>query len=135
MTTKKATQRFEALISPAWRPFLRVLGIKPENTFAEVVGDELHVQFGRLSHTFPLDAVESASIEDWPLWAGIGPRYVPGTIGLVGTFINVVEVRFAEPQVVRKGLPLRCTRLFVSLKDPAKFIAAVKRPVATAKAA
>ena len=135
MTAKKAPQRFEVLISPAWRPVLRVLGVKQENSFAEVIGDELHVQFGRLSHTFPLDAIETASIEDWPLWAGIGPRYVPGTIGLIGTFINVVLVRFVVPQTVRRGLPLRCTRLFITLKDPAGFIAAVTKPVAVSKAA
>jgi len=135
MTTKKAPQRFEVLISPAWRPVLRVFGVKPENSFAEVTGEELHVQFGRLSHTFPLDAIEAASIEDWPVWAGVGPRYVPGTVGFIGTFINVVLVRFTEPQTVRQGLPLRCTRLFISLKDPAKFIAAVTKPVVASKAA
>ncbi|MEE8317225.1 MAG: hypothetical protein V3R70_11805 [Syntrophobacteria bacterium] len=81
MVAKKKTQRFDILISPAWRPMLRVLGVKPENAYAEVTGGEMHVRFGRLSHTFSVDAIETASIDDWPVWAGIGPRYAPGTVG------------------------------------------------------
>ncbi|MFQ5473193.1 MAG: hypothetical protein ACE5FA_09955, partial [Dehalococcoidia bacterium] len=125
MVAKKKTQRFDILISPAWRPMLRVLGVKPENAYAELTGDEMYVRFGRLSHTFSLDAIETASIDDWPLWAGIGPRYVPGTVAFVGTFINTVVVKFSGPQTVRAVLPIRCNRLFLSLKEPEKFIAAV----------
>jgi hypothetical protein len=135
MVAKKKTQRFGILISPAWRPMLRVLGVKPENAYAELTGDEIHVRFGRLSHTFPLDAIETASIDDWPLWAGIGPRYVPGTVGFVGTFINTVLVKFSEPQTVRAVLPMHCNRLYLSLEEPEKFIAAATKPVAAVRAA
>ena len=135
MVAKKKTQRFDILISPAWRPMLRVLGVKPESAYAELTGDEMHVRFGRLSHTFSVDAIETAAIDEWPLWAGIGPRYAPGTVGFVGTFINTVLVKFSEPQTVRAVFPMRCNRLYLSLKEPQKFIAAVRKPVAAAMAA
>jgi hypothetical protein len=123
------TKRFPILISPLWRPLLIPLGVTAERAFAEIKGDELHVQFGALiDYRFPLEQVEGVALSRWPLWAGIGPRAnFRGTVGLVGTYVNVVEVRFKEPQRVRMIAPAPCKRLFLSIEEPHAFIAALER--------
>lgn len=135
MVAKKKTQRFEILLSPAWRPFLRIVGVRPETAFVEIAKGKLHVKYGRLEQSFPLEAVDSAEAAEWPIWAGIGPRYVPGTVGLVGTYVNTVLVRFAEPQRWLFMFRLPFKRLFLSMKDPEGFIAALTTPEVEAKAA
>lgn len=125
MVAKKKSLRFDILVSPAWRPMLRVIGVKPETAYVEVSADELFVKFGRFEQAFSLEAVESAQPAEWPLWAGIGPRYLPGTVGFVGTYVNTVMVRFGTPQRFRFMFPLPFKRLFLSLKDPEAFIIAM----------
>lgn len=120
--------RFPILMSPLWRPLLIPFGGKPERSFAEMDDGELHVRFGWLfDQRFPLAAVETAAPSHWPVWAGIGWRTnFRGTVGLIGTYVNVVEVRFKEPQRVRLLLPMRCQRLYLSLEEPREFIAALR---------
>ncbi len=122
-------QTFPILISPLWRPFLRPFGATADRSFAAIEDGELHVQFGRLfDHRFPLDQIEGLGITHWPLWAGIGWRTnFRGTLGLVGTYLNVVEVRFKQPQRVRLLLPLPCRRLVLSLEEPSSFVAALSK--------
>lgn len=135
MVARKKAERFDILISPAWRPVLRVMGVKPETAFVELAKGELHVKFGRFEQAFPLEAVDTVTLAQWPLWAGIGPRYLPGTVGFVGTFVNTVLVRFAEPQRWQFMFPLPFKRMFFSLKDPEGFMAAVTAPAVQTKAA
>lgn len=137
MTAKRKAKRYPVLISPLWRLMLRPFGATPERCFVEVGDEELRVSFGRaFDGTFPLDTVEGASLAHWPLWAGVGPRYFRGTVGLIGSYVNTVEVRFKEPQRVRMLLPVRCKRLLLSMEDPRAFIAALeKQPAVEAKAA
>ncbi len=120
--------RFPILISPFWRPFLLPLGATAERSFAEIEDGQLHVRFGVLfDHRFPLDQVESAEAAHWPLWAGVGWRTnFRGTIGLIGTYVNTVEVRFKQPQRVRLVAPFSCRRLCLSLADPSGFLAALR---------
>jgi hypothetical protein len=119
--------RFPILMSPLWRPLLLPFGGTSQRSYAELEDGTLHVRFGWLfDHRFPLDQVEAASPSHWPLWAGIGWRTnFRGTVGLIGTYVNTVEVRFKEPQRVRMLLPAPCRRLFLSLEDPHDFIAAL----------
>jgi len=123
--------RFPILISPLWRPFLLPFGATAERSFAEIEDGQLHVRFGALfDQRFPLEQVEGAGQAHWPLWAGVGWRTsFRGTIGLIGTYVNIVEVRFKQPQRVRLVVPQRCRRLVLSLEDPRGFIAALsERP-------
>lgn len=136
MVARKKALRFDILVSPAWRRVLRVVGVRPETAYVELGTNELLVKFGRFEQAFPVDAVEGARTADWPLWAGIGPRYLPGTVGFVGTFVNTVVVTFAPPQRFRFMFPLPFKRLFLSLKDPDAFITALTTtPAAETKAA
>ena len=122
-------QRFPILISPLWRPFLFPFGATPERAFAAIEDNHLHVRFGRLfDHRFPLKAVEGVAPSHWPVWAGVGWRTnLRGTIGLVGSYVNIVEIRFKEPQRVRLLFPFTCKRLALSLEEPRDFIAALAR--------
>lgn len=137
MTPKTKKERFPILVSPLWRYPLRVFGVTEETAFAEVDGAKLHVRFGRFDYEFPLDMVEEVRPAAWPVWAGIGPRYWRGTVGLIGTYVNTVEVLFKEPQEIRVLVPLRCERLYLSAEEPGEFIAAVtkRRAMEAAKAA
>lgn len=140
-TKHTKTRRFPILVSPFWRALLFPFGVTPERAFAAIDDGELHVSFGRLfEHRFPLEAVETVASSRWPLWAGIGLRTdFRRTVGLVGAYVNTVEVRFKERQRVRMVVPLPCERLVLSLEDPEAFIAALEKrtvtPEAPAKAA
>ncbi len=120
--------RFPILISPLWRPLLLPFGGTPARAFAELEDGQLHVRFGWLfDHRFSLGDVEAASPSHWPVWAGIGWRTsFRGTVGLIGTYVNIVEVRFKEPQRVRMVVPMTCRRLYLSLDEPRDFITALR---------
>jgi hypothetical protein len=132
------TQRFPILISPLWRYLLLPFGATAERSFAALKDGKLRVRFGRLfDHTFSLEEIESVSLGHWPVWAGVGWRAnFRGTVGLIGTYVNIVEITFKEPQRVRMLIPVRCERLYLSLEEPQDFISAVTKGVTVeAKAA
>ncbi len=126
--------RFPILMSPLWRPLLLPFGGTADRSFLEIEDGSLRVRFGWLfDHRFPLSEVEAASPSHWPVWGGIGWRTnLRGTVGLIGTYVHVVEVRFKAPQRVRMILPTPCRRLYVSLEEPRDFIAALGEATATA---
>jgi hypothetical protein len=121
--------RYPILMSPLWRPLLLPFGGTPERSYVELEDGVLHVRFGWLfNHSFPLDEVEGASPSHWPVWAGIGWRTnFRGTAALIGTYVNIVEVRFKQPQRVRMVVPTPCRRLYLSLEQPSEFIAALQQ--------
>ena len=124
--------RFPILLSPYWRPLLLPFGGTPKRSYVELEDGALHVRFGWLfNHRFPLSQVEAASPSHWPLLAGIGWRTnFRGTVGLIGTYVNVVEIRFKERQRLRMLLPTSCERLYLSLAEPRDFIAALGQATA-----
>ncbi len=125
--------RFPILLSPFWRPLLLPFGGTPTRSYVELEDGALHVRFGWLfDHRFPLSQVEAASPSHWPLLGGIGWRTnFRGTVGLIGTYVNVVEIRFKERQRLRMLLPTSCERLYLSLTEPRDFIAALGQATAT----
>lgn len=132
MTAKTRAHRFTILASPLWTPFLFPFGVTSKQAFARIEEGTLHVHFGRVfDQEFPLEDIESAAIARWPIWAGIGPRTdFRGNVGLVGTYVNIVEVRFKEPQKVRlMVVPSTCKKLYLSMEEPHAFIAALGRHI------
>ena len=125
--------RFPMLLSPFWRPLLLPFGGTPTRSYAEIEDGHLHVRFGLLfDQRFPLDEIEAAAPSHWPVWAGIGWRAsLRGTVGLIGTYVNIVEVRFKQRQRVRMVLPVPCQRLFLSLEEPRDFISALQAAAVT----
>jgi len=116
------------LLSPLWWPLLLPFGGTSARSYVEIENGQLHVTFGWLfDQRFPLAEVEAASPSHWPWWAGIGWRTsFRGTVGLIGTYENIVEVRFKEPQRVRMLLPMTCRRLYLSLEEPRDFVTALR---------
>jgi hypothetical protein len=123
-----ARKRFDFALSPVWRPLLLPIGATEKRSFLELDADELHVKFGVFDYRFPLDEVEDVKLSSWPIWAGVGARTnLRGVIGLVGTYVNVVEVDFKEAQQVRMLARVPCKRLYVSVEDPHEFMTALRR--------
>jgi len=126
MTAK--IQHFGFAISPVWRPALLPLGVTANRAYMEVGAEDLHVRFGFFDYHFALDEIEDAVVSRWPVWAGVGARTnFRGVVGLLGSYVNVVEIRFKEPQQVRLLARVPCRRLFISVEEPHAFIAALKR--------
>jgi len=130
-------KQFAMAISPIWRPALLGMGVTPSRSFVEVGDEDLNVSFGPFQYKFPIEAIEEAAISQWPVWAGVGARTnFRGTVGLIGTYVNVVKVTFKAPQQMRLLLKTSCRNLYFSLEEPHAFMAAVHRHLsAVAKAA
>jgi len=118
-------QRFPMQLSPFWLPLLALFSATPSRSFVETDGNTLRVRFGFFHHVFPCSDVKSARERNWPLLFGIGWRTnLVGLVGLIGSYRNVVEIRFRSRHRVNMLVPhLRCDRLAISLKDPKTFLA------------
>ena len=118
-------QRFYMQLSPFWTPLLALFGARPSRSFAEIDGNTIRLKFGFFDHTFPCNDVESVEERKWPLPYGLGWRIAgAGRIGLIGSYKNVVEIKFrTEHRVSMLVLRLHCDRLAISLKEPQQFIA------------
>lgn len=131
MPANAKRRRFPILITTPGELLLLPFGVRPERAFAEISGDYVRVVFGPIfKEKFRLEDIENAAISHWPLWAGIGPRAnLRGNVGLVGSYSNIVELRFGEPQEVRLFvMPVTCRKLFLSMADPDSFIEAIGKP-------
>ncbi len=129
-----ADQRFPIRIDPLWRLLLLIGGATPDNSYIELTDEALTVNFGRIfRETFARSDIEDASARDWPFWMGVGWRTnFLGRIGLIGSYDNVVEVRFTEPS--RVWTVFSCKSLAFSLQDPDGFLEALGAPAAVAAA-
>jgi hypothetical protein len=114
---------------------LLLAGVSPERAYAEIGEGILRIRFGIFNHQFPLSQIESAAKYDWPYWGGVGWRANwLGTVGAIGTYVNVVRMRFKERQHVQAlVLPVPCDTLSLSMENPRAFMAALSEfGVATA---
>jgi hypothetical protein len=115
-------------VSPVWRPALLATGVTPKRAFVEIGDQGLHVSFGRFTYEFPFEAIKEVEVSKWPVWAGVGLRTnFRGTVGLIGTYVNVVKMTFKEPQEMRFLFKTSCSNLYFSLEEPHAFITAVHR--------
>ena len=106
-----------------------MLGGTASRSFVEIDGDHLRARFGWLfDYTFPVDQVEEAGRVTWPWYLGLGWRTtLRGRIGLIGTYRNVVEIRFRTRYRINMVIPwLACDRLAVSLEEPDAFLQALE---------
>ena len=115
-TPASEATRFPIRRSPWWVPLLLLLlGATPDPSYVRLADDRLVVRFGWLfHHGFLLAGIEGAGRRSWPLLYGIGRRSnLFGVISLIGSYRNVVEVRFKRRRWMRMLLPLPCNRLAV----------------------
>ena len=121
-------------LSPWIAPLLALFGGTPSRSFVEISDTDLRAKFGWLfDHTFPIEDVVGVDERSWPLLYGMGWRTtLTGRIGLVGSYGNVVEIRFRKRHRVMMLIPrLPCDRLAVSLEDPEGFISGLQGRLGT----
>ncbi|HKU37367.1 MAG TPA: hypothetical protein VJR89_04450 [Polyangiales bacterium] len=101
-----------------------MFGSTPENSYIEVQDDVLVARMGLAEYRIARADVLGAGPSSWSMLGGIGWRVAPRTLGLIGALHGIVELRLARPYTHHIALlPLRFTRLVVSLEDPAAFLA------------
>lgn len=118
--------RHPILIDSRWFPFMIPFGTRPSRSYLDVSETELDLVFRPFfTETVSRHRIAATRRCSWPLLGGIGWRVGSGgTVGLIGSRKNTVEILLAEPQRVRLAfLPIRCRRIVVSLCDPDAFIA------------
>lgn len=126
MGAEREATRFAIRIDPIWRPLLLCGGATRDNSFVEVTDEHVTFHFGLLFlRTIPRGEIVAVESRHWPLLMGIGWRSdLRGTIGLIGSYEGVVEVRLASRSRVWFIFP--CDRICVSLEDPNGFMGALQ---------
>ena len=122
------SSRYQIRRSPLLAPLLVLFGATASRSFAEISESNLRIRFGWLfDHTFPLSEVVDAKKQRWPWFLGLGwHTNFLGQIGLIGSYRDVVEIRFARKNRVAMVIPrLACDRLSVSLEKPKEFLYAL----------
>lgn len=125
MTAQAKGQRFPILITQLSQLFMIPFGVTRRRAFAQLQEGELHIRFGPMfDERIPLEKIELAEPVRWPRWAGVGPRAnFRGSVGLVGSYSNVVKLTLKEPIDVHLFLfPVTCRRLYLSLTHPDEFL-------------
>jgi hypothetical protein len=112
-------------VDPMWRPLVLIGGSTRENSYVEFDDKDVTFCFGVLfAHTVPRSQIKSIRRRDWPMWIGVGWRTdFFRTVGLIGSFENVVELELTEP--IQFWRFAHCSRLAISLEQPDEFIAAL----------
>jgi hypothetical protein len=125
MTAQAAGHRFPILITQLSQLLMIPFGVTRRRAFAQLQEGELHIRFGPMfDERIPLEKIEVAESVRWPRWAGVGPRAnFRGSIGLVGSYSNVVKLTLKEPMDAHLFVvPVTCRRLYLSLEHPDRFL-------------
>jgi len=117
--------RYYMKVDPMWRPVVLVGGATRENSYVEFDDHDVTFCFGMLfSHTIQRSNIANVKRREWPIWLGVGWRTdFLNSVGLIGSFSNVVEIELKEPITFWRFA--RCTRLAISLEQPDEFVAAL----------
>ncbi len=114
-------------VDPIWRPFLAPFGGTARGSWVDVRAEAVRVRFGPgFDARIPRREIAEAAPAEWPWWGGIGWRLdFCGRVALVGSHRGVVRLRLRSSRSTRLFgfLPLRFRELYVSLEDPARFLA------------
>lgn len=108
-----------------WRPLVMMGGSTRENSYVEFDDNDVTFCFGMLfAHTVRRSNIANVKRRDWPMWLGVGWRTdFFNTVGLIGSFQNVVEIELKEPITFWRFA--HCKRLAISLEQPDEFVAAL----------
>ena len=124
-------RRFSLRIDPWWRPALFLIGLAGDRAWAELDSESLVVRFGFFRYRFARRSIAAAApaTVNWLWGIGIHTDLVRRLI-INGSLAGMVELRFAPPGRIRlfSVIPVRFTHLWLSLDDPAAFLAALGVP-------
>jgi hypothetical protein len=128
--------RFPIRLDPWWQPFLWLVGVLPGNAYVALAGDTVRVSFGLFRYRFPRASVVAArpvgSASLFKIGIGIHGNLV-SALAINGSLDGLVELRLQPPcRFWVLLVPMRVSRLFLSLKDPDAFVQALS--VSTAPA-
>jgi len=130
--------RFAMRLDPTWQPFLWLVGVLPGNAYVELAGDMVRISFGLFRYRFrranvvAARAVGRASL--FKLGIGIHGNLVSG-LAINGSLDGLVELQLQPPRRFWVlFIPMRVSRLFLSLKDPDAFVQALSVPASPAAA-
>lgn len=115
--------------TPTWRWLLALLGATEKRAKVRLDDDSMDVEFGPFHHRIALADVSKVAVRDLPWWQySIGWRTnLNGSVGLLGSTSNVVQVSLSKPFKAHlfAGVRVTCRELFVSLDAPDAFVTAV----------
>jgi hypothetical protein len=115
-------------LSPLLLPVFAVVGAVGGGAAASVSTEELRIHFGRLfDRTFSLRDLSQINEASWPLLGGLGVRSnYKGILAVVGSTEGVVRLAFSRPQKIALFYGAKCTELFLSLEEPARFVEEIR---------
>ncbi len=121
--------RFPIRRDPLWAPLLALFGATPDRSYVELASDRLVARFGWFFHrSFNLTDIEGGGRRSWPWLYGVGWKgNITSVVGLIGSYQNVVELRFKRRRWIWMILPVSFKRLAVSLEDPEAFLEALAK--------
>lgn len=122
--------RYAFEVEPLMKLLLLPFGGTPENCFAAIEAETLHVKMGWLfDHHLPLANIRHVGPDHWPMYLGLGVRLgFKGTYGVIASGQQVVSLQFRTPQPLKSFGPLRfkARQLFLALEQDKAFIAALR---------
>jgi hypothetical protein len=130
--------RFPIRVDPWWYPLLALFGVSPGRAYVAVEADVVEIRLGFFRHRLRRDNIVAAGRVrgSWLscLAAGIGwHANFTSSLAVNGSLGGLVELRLATPERNRLlGIPIRFTRLWISLERPDAFVQALGQPVASA---
>jgi hypothetical protein len=109
-----------------FRGLLTLLGTGPRFSYVEVSDGSIRVTMGwAFRATIPLSSVRRI-YKDRNMWRGIGVHGWRGEWLVNGSVSGIVTIEIDPPARARViGVPVRLTKLYVSLEDPDGFLAAL----------
>ncbi|HLH26839.1 MAG TPA: hypothetical protein VK066_30300 [Chloroflexota bacterium] len=121
--------RFAMRLDPWWQPVLWLCGVVPRTAHVALEGEAVRVRFGLFRYAFPRASVVAARCVGrarlWTMGVGIHGNLV-SRLAINGSLGGVVELRLAPPRTFWVlFIPMRVSRLYLSLEDPDGFLDAL----------
>ncbi|HEY7062819.1 MAG TPA: hypothetical protein VII06_15185 [Chloroflexota bacterium] len=129
--------RFAMRIDPWWLPGLLLVGVLPGNSYVALAGDSVRVRFGLFRYRVPRASIVAARRMErmrlWTLGIGIHGNLV-NALAINGSVAGVVELRLAPARTFWVlFIPMRVSRLYLSLEAPDAFLRALGVPAPVGK--
>jgi hypothetical protein len=116
--------RYTIRRDPWWVPLLVLFGATRQRSYVAVDDEWIRVRFGFFAMRVPRAHVLGARGVRGHWLSGIGwhTNFVSALV-VNGSLAGMVELRLAPPQHIRLLIvPVRCSRLYLSLEDPGGFL-------------
>jgi hypothetical protein len=125
----RSTWRFPIRLDPWWRPVLWLVGVVPRTAYVAVTVETVRVRFGFFHYRFPRASIVAArrlaGAKLWSMGIGIHGNLV-SSLAINGSLDGVVELRLAPPRTCWVlCIPMRVSRLYLSLAAPDDFLRAL----------